>query len=152
MAGGSQIIINKDGITVITLGKFEVKAADHTFLGGASIPTPNIHLPQLGIEPYVGKYLLFKSDGSPFVGHEYKIMDKHGNILDQGITTEFGETALIQTEHAEKITYDIKELKQEEYLDDSWEENFEKCFSELEAFLDDTSLSDPLSDSEEDNT
>ncbi len=29
MAGGSQIIINKDGITLITPGKFEPKAGQH---------------------------------------------------------------------------------------------------------------------------
>ena len=34
MAGGSQIIINKDGITLITPGKFEPKAGQHLFKGG----------------------------------------------------------------------------------------------------------------------
>lgn len=40
MAGGSQIIINKNGITVITPAKFEVKAGQHKFIGGEKvIPT-----------------------------------------------------------------------------------------------------------------
>ena len=34
MAGGSQIIINKNGITLITPAKFEAKAGQHLFKGG----------------------------------------------------------------------------------------------------------------------
>lgn len=37
MAGGSQIIINKDGITLITPGKFEPKAGQHLFKGGEKL-------------------------------------------------------------------------------------------------------------------
>ena len=33
MAGGSQIIINKNGITFITPGKLEAKAGQHLFKG-----------------------------------------------------------------------------------------------------------------------
>lgn len=35
MAGGSQIIINKDGITIITPAQFEAKAGQHLFKGGS---------------------------------------------------------------------------------------------------------------------
>lgn len=50
MAGGSQIIINKDGITLITPGKFEPKAGQHLFKGGEkanySLPEmPNVQYP-----------------------------------------------------------------------------------------------------------
>ena len=37
MAGGSQIIINKNGITVITPGKFEAKAGQHLFNSGQQV-------------------------------------------------------------------------------------------------------------------
>ena len=37
MAGGSQLIINKDGIKIITPAKFEVKAGQHLFKGGAHV-------------------------------------------------------------------------------------------------------------------
>ena len=36
MAGGSQIIINKDGITILTPRKFEAKAGQHIFKGGGT--------------------------------------------------------------------------------------------------------------------
>ena len=37
MAGGSQIIINKDGIKIITPARFEAKAGQHLFKSGAKI-------------------------------------------------------------------------------------------------------------------
>lgn len=46
MAGGSQIIINKSGITVITPSKFEVKAGEHLFKPGAQVNMPQSALPQ----------------------------------------------------------------------------------------------------------
>ncbi|UGQ27245.1 DUF2345 domain-containing protein [Acinetobacter calcoaceticus] len=46
MAGGSQIIINKNGITVITPSKFEVKAGQHLFKSGAQVQMPQIALPK----------------------------------------------------------------------------------------------------------
>lgn len=49
MAGGSQIIINKNGITFITPAKFEAKAGQHLFKGGAK---SNVNLP-----PYYLKLL-----------------------------------------------------------------------------------------------
>ena len=74
MAGGSQIIINKNGITFITPEKFEAKAGQHLF-NGASVAslkathiqhllpsddiipkakiTPNVHFPITGILAHV---------------------------------------------------------------------------------------------------
>ena len=70
MAGGSQIIINKNGITFITPAKFEAKAGQHLFTGASLgslkathiqhlLPSdditpkakisPNIHFPIMGI-------------------------------------------------------------------------------------------------------
>ncbi|MBO3639864.1 hypothetical protein J5N14_07705 [Acinetobacter soli] len=37
MAGGSQIIINKNGITIITPSKFEAKAGQHLFQQGSEV-------------------------------------------------------------------------------------------------------------------
>lgn len=54
MAGGSQIIINKNGITVITPGKFEAKAGQHLFKGGDKIETvlPNLSNLSMNKETY----------------------------------------------------------------------------------------------------
>jgi hypothetical protein len=49
MAGGSQIIINKDGITIITPAKFESRAGQHLFKSGekAEVDLPILQLSQL---------------------------------------------------------------------------------------------------------
>lgn len=46
MAGGSQVIINKNGITFITPAKFEVKAGQHLFQSGAQAPILKNVLPE----------------------------------------------------------------------------------------------------------
>lgn len=46
MAGGSQIIINKDGIKIITPAKFEAKAGQHLFKSGESVKMLQNVLPQ----------------------------------------------------------------------------------------------------------
>lgn len=46
MAGGSQIIINKSGIILITPSKFEAKAGQHLFKSGAQVKMPQIALPE----------------------------------------------------------------------------------------------------------
>ncbi len=49
MAGGSQIIINKNGITFIIPSKFESKAGQHLFKSGEKV---NVVLPNFNpIEP-----------------------------------------------------------------------------------------------------
>ena len=54
MAGGSQIIINKDGITIITPAKFEAKAGQHLFKKGSKV---NFSLPEIPnvLLPYSNK-------------------------------------------------------------------------------------------------
>jgi len=46
-AGGSQLKINAEGIFTTTGGKFESKAGQHSFVGGAKVPTPQVSLPML---------------------------------------------------------------------------------------------------------
>lgn len=46
MAGGSQIIINKDGIKIITPAKFEAKAGQHLFKSVESVKMFQNVLPQ----------------------------------------------------------------------------------------------------------
>ncbi len=46
-AAGSQLKINAEGIFTTTGGKFESKAGQHSFVGGAKVPTPQVSLPML---------------------------------------------------------------------------------------------------------
>ncbi|CAI3158895.1 hypothetical protein MWMV18_MWMV18_02267 [Acinetobacter calcoaceticus] len=105
-----------------TSGKFEVKAGQHLFMGGGKASVAKIDLPNLPPpDKNIGKFFLYKGDGSPFVGHEYKILDKSGNVLKQGITNELGETDYVQTEQSEKIIYDVKMLKEAERISSNWQ-------------------------------
>ena len=45
MAGGSQIIISSDGITIKTPKEFKVFAGQHKFEGGQQVPVPQTSLP-----------------------------------------------------------------------------------------------------------
>ncbi|MNI48453.1 hypothetical protein D3C73_1030160 [compost metagenome] len=91
-------------------------------MGGGKASVAKIDLPNLPPpDKNIGKFFLYKGDGSPFVGHEYKILDKSGNVLKQGITNELGETDYVQTEQSEKIIYDVKMLKEAERISSNWQ-------------------------------
>ncbi len=46
-AGGSQLIVNGNGVFIKTGGKFESKAGQHIFLGGENISIPKYDLPKI---------------------------------------------------------------------------------------------------------
>ncbi len=136
-AQSSQLKLNGSGIFPTTGGKFEVKAGQHLFMGGAKVSVPKITLPNPPpLDKNIGKFFLYKGDGSPFVEHEYKILDKAGNVLKQGITNQFGETDYVQTEQSEKITYDVKMLKEAERITSSWQSQLEGKYANLLSQLD----------------
>lgn len=64
MAGGSQIIIDKNGITLITPGKMEVKAGQHLFKSGAKVETKLPFLPE-GTAHNL-KYIFTDDEGVPY--------------------------------------------------------------------------------------
>lgn len=136
-AQSSQLKLNGSGIFPTTGGKFEVKAGQHLFMGGAKVSVPKITLPNPPpLDKNFGKFFLYKGDGSPFVEHEYKILDKARNVLKQGITNQFGETDYVQTEQSEKITYDVKMLKEAERITGSWQSQLEGKYANFLSQLD----------------
>lgn len=102
MAGGSQIIINKDGITIITPRKFEAKAGQHIFKEGErtkySLPElPNVQL------PYSNKldvFDLFTTSSQPAV--EYAALYQNGEFK-QGKLDTYGRTNRIRSNTSEKV-------------------------------------------------
>ncbi|MFV5629612.1 DUF2345 domain-containing protein, partial [Acinetobacter oleivorans] len=79
-AGGSQIKINGSGIFPVTGGKFEVKAGQHLFMGGAKA---NYVLPPLpALESKTDDLLLeyLHSDGTPVKGADYEVLLSDGSI------------------------------------------------------------------------
>ena len=87
MAGGSQIIINKDGITIITPAKFEAKAGQHLFKSGAKVVTKIPHLPEG--TAYNLKYLFTDDEGIPYKNTPYTATYPNGSEIN-GITDKEG--------------------------------------------------------------
>ncbi|MDU2409336.1 MAG: hypothetical protein E7D55_14310 [Acinetobacter junii] len=114
-----------------------MKAGQHLFKSGVKVSANKITLPTLPpFDKNIGKFFLYKGNGSPFVEHEYKILDKLGNVLKQGITNQLGETDYVQTEMSEKIIYDVKMLKESEKIQSSWQNQFEGKYENFLSQLD----------------
>ncbi|MEG0198780.1 MAG: DUF2345 domain-containing protein, partial [Acinetobacter sp.] len=90
-AGGSQIKINAQGVFTTTGGKFESKAGQHSFVGGATV---NAELPNIPTNKnYSNKldlYHLFV--GEKFLNIEYQYLDKNTNTYITGNLDEDGQT------------------------------------------------------------
>lgn len=126
MAGGSQIIINQDGIKIITPAKFEAKAGQHLFNGGANVQ-PN--LPSLPVfEPKPQDLFLeyFHADGTPAKGSKYTVTLSDGSKRT-GFLDEKGQ-AFINDVPAGKaqVFYEtvFNQNDQSGAVDDSWFSNF----------------------------
>lgn len=104
MAGGSQIIINKNGITVITPGKFEAKAGQHLFKSGEHT---NYKLPILPsvkeIDRKSMRFDLSELDHiSNFSNSKYRIYKNNGSY-HEGVLDARGRTERIFTEESEEL-------------------------------------------------
>lgn len=101
MAGGSQIIINKDGITIITPRKFEAKAGQHIFKGGEQI-SPKLPVLPDADNPYILQYLVKNKDNQPLANRPYLVIDEEGS-LQKGMTDNDGFMKLNTTSSAQNI-------------------------------------------------
>jgi uncharacterized protein (DUF2345 family) len=87
MAGGSQIIINQDGIKIITPAKFEAKAGQHLFKKGTKIATKLPFLPEG--TAYNLKFLFTDDDGIPYKNTSYTATYPNESEV-RGITDQDG--------------------------------------------------------------
>ncbi|MDM1286597.1 DUF2345 domain-containing protein, partial [Acinetobacter indicus] len=105
-AGGSQIKINGSGIFPTTGGKFEVKAGQHLFKGGAKINTslPILKEPVFAEVKKFSHRLDFSSLGlySDYLKTSYRVRKKDGVYLE-GVLDERGRTNRIYSEVAEPL-------------------------------------------------
>ncbi|MGL4588063.1 MAG: hypothetical protein ACRCVQ_13670 [Acinetobacter ursingii] len=126
MAGGSQIIINSDGITIITPAKFEAKAGQHIFEGGANI-SPNLpSLPVFEAKPQDLFLEYFHADGIPAKGSKYTVTFSDGS-QKTGFLDESGQAFVQNVPVGEaKVVYEpvFSENAQSATVDDSWFSNF----------------------------
>lgn len=103
MAGGSQIIINKDGITIITPAKFEVKAGQHTFKNGAEVGVDIQGLP--AYEAYNEKFQMLLPSGEPMSKVDYKISNDGNEFISQ--TDNKGRSKRIHSPKEENLKLDL---------------------------------------------
>lgn len=111
MAGGSQIIINKNGITFITPAKFEAKAGQHLFKSGEHT---NYELPILPsvkeIDRKSMRFDLSQLDSlSDFSHTKYRVYKNNGGF-HEGLLDSRGRTKRIFTEDTEELEVFIDHL------------------------------------------
>lgn len=87
MAGGSQIIINKDGITIITPREFKVHAGQHIFKSGQKVETKLPFLPEGN--SYNLRYLFTDDEGIPYKNIAYTATYPNGTEI-KGTTNDEG--------------------------------------------------------------
>ena len=101
-AGGSQLKINADGVFSTTGGKFESKAGQHSFVGGAKV---SYEVPQLPNTPTFSNrldvYDLFWA--SDFSQLSYKAFIPDTNSFTSGTVDEHGRTGKINTADPAKV-------------------------------------------------
>lgn len=107
MAGGSQIIINKNGITVITPGKFEAKAGQHLFKSGAEVGVNIKGLP--AYESYNEKFQMLLPSGEPFKSADYKISNGSDELT--AIADNKGRSKRISSLQEESLNLDLNWMK-----------------------------------------
>ncbi|ATZ65631.1 MULTISPECIES: hypothetical protein [Acinetobacter] len=100
MAGGSQIIINKNGITIITPAKFEVKAGQHLFKDGAKVETKLPFLPKG--TAYNLRYLFTDDNGIPYKNKPYTVIYPNGSEI-KGITDNDGYSSTFFSSEEENL-------------------------------------------------
>ncbi|ENX42865.1 DUF2345 domain-containing protein [Acinetobacter sp. NIPH 2100] len=147
-AGGSQIKLNGSGIFPITGGKFEVKAGQHLFMGGASAMVEFPALPIMDNNRFIELNYHY-DDLTPIKGAAYKVILEDGSILsgilddkgyakvegvpmDKKYMVEFGEDPVewvppplenIKPNNVEKekMQAELKKLEQEYYKNGGFE-------------------------------
>jgi len=115
MAGGSQIIINKDGIKIITPAKFEAKAGQHLFKSGSQVDLSIPSLPD-SENPYILQYLVKNKNDEILSNRPYLLIDDEGNI-EKGVTNKEGFMKLKTTSSQKNIVTRVLNSEVEEAED-----------------------------------
>jgi type VI secretion system secreted protein VgrG len=107
MAGGSQIIISKNGITIKTPNDFKVFARQHQFKTGSRVKAEIPTLPILKEETlFSNKWdfydLFYQTD---FSNVKYKLINNKNNTYVSGTLDQHGRTQRLSSDHNDD--YDI---------------------------------------------
>ncbi|MGB5885153.1 MAG: DUF2345 domain-containing protein, partial [Acinetobacter venetianus] len=105
-AGGSQIKLDGSGIFPTTGGKFEVKAGQHLFMGGAKITTKS---PELAMLPdYHLTYVAKDMDGNPLKNKKYLMILQNGEMIS-GVTDGQGKTQKVTTKGPQQVQISLED-------------------------------------------
>ena len=104
MAGGSQIIINDQGITIKTGGKVIFQAGQHKFESGEKIKTVFPTLPVMIDQPYSAAVTFLDDAKQPMVNYNYRLIAESG-LEVSGITDEFGKRNRFKLTNEKKLIY-----------------------------------------------
>ena len=130
MAGGSQIIINDQGITIKTGGKVIFQAGQHKFESGEKIKTVFPTLPVMIDQPYSAAVTFLDDAKQPMVNYNYRLIAE--SVLEvSGITDEFGKTQPIQTDQREKVDLYIADLPNDHQENSGESPLLKKTYEEL---------------------
>ena len=130
MAGGSQIIISSNGITIKTPGEFKVFAGQHKFESGEKIKTVFPTLPVMIDQPYSAAVTFLDDAKQPMVNYNYRLIAESG-LEVSGITDEFGKTQPIQTDQREKVDLYIADLPNDHQENSGESPLLKKTYEEL---------------------
>jgi type VI secretion system secreted protein VgrG len=122
VGGDSKVVLEGANIDFVTSGAFTVKAATHDWAGGASggasLPSlPADLLPSDG--PFIGQYLLHKTDERPFEGYRYRVVDGD-RVLLEGKTSVKGQTGMVSTDRNKFIEVQKTIMRDDQKITESW--------------------------------
>ena len=124
-AGGSQLRINASGIFPTTASKFEVKAGQHLFVGGAQVNAQLLALPEFDNKNWIALEHL-DVDRQPFSNLGYKIFFQNNQVIE-GKLDEHGKAHHENVpEKAIRVEYEQPEMEE----DKPWDQ-FDTVMAEL---------------------
>jgi len=125
-AGGSQIKLNGSGIFPTTSGKFEVKAGQHLFMGGAQVSAQLPALPKFDNKNWIALEHL-DVDRQPFANLGYKIFFENNQVIE-GRLDEHGKAHHDNVpEKAIRVEYEQPKMEE----DKPWDQ-FDTVMAELD--------------------
>jgi type VI secretion system secreted protein VgrG len=122
VGGQSSMVLEGGNVTFSCPGTFEVKGTTHNFLGGgskaAALPALPVGLLP-GAGPFIGSYVLKKTDNRAFQGYRYRIVDGD-KVLLEGKTTDAGETGLVTTSLSQFVEAQKTIMRDDQKITENW--------------------------------
>lgn len=113
MAGGSQLVIDNQGITITTNGEIVFKAGQHLFQSGVEVGVDPRGLP--AYEPYNEKFKMLLPSGGAMANIDYKISSDEHNFA--AVSDQKGFSKRVNTAEEKNLTLDLNWISLEKEED-----------------------------------